>query len=304
MPRSASSAKTVVFRAGAKSVTISNYDKVLWPADGYTKGDLVEYYRAVAKWLLPYIEGRPLSLERFPNGVNKPGFFEKNAPAGIPDWVETVTLESDGKRSHIRYVVCEDVPTLVYLANLAAITLHAFMSRRGSLDEPDFILFDLDRGDGCPVKSLATVAVVIADELRKRRMRALPKTSGGSGLHLFAWVRGRWSYEKARAFCNEVALAAQARLPKLVTLERSIAKRPRGRVYVDWAQMGKGRTVVMPFAVRARRGAPVSMPLPWSAVRAMLRSDELDTARYFARWNVGNVPGILRRSGDAWKRRT
>jgi bifunctional non-homologous end joining protein LigD len=177
------------------------------------------------------------------------------------------------------------------------------MSRAKSLEKPDFILFDLDRGDGCTVKSLATVAIAVSDELRTKVMRALPKTSGGSGLHVFAWVRGSFTYEKARAFCKDVALSVQARLPKLVTLERMVAKRPRGRVYMDWAQMARGRTVVMPFTVRAKGKAPVSMPLAWKDVKAMLRSNELDTAAYFARWNMKNVPGILRRSGDPWKRR-
>lgn len=284
-----------------RTVTVSNPDKVLWPRDGYTKSDLIAYYQAVSKWMLPYLRKRPLTLERFPNGIAKPGFFEKNAPAGAPGWVKTITLDAGGKRARVRYLLCEDRSTLTYLANLAAITLHAWMSRVGSLDKPDFILFDLDRGDGCSVKDLATVAIAVEEELRKRRMRPLPKTSGASGLHVFAWVRRRMSYVDARAFCNEIALRVQERLPKLVTLERMVAKRPRGRVYVDWAQMARGRTVVMPFTVRPKPRAPVSMPLTWQEVKRMLRSNELDTAAYFARWNIGNVPGLLRRKGDPWK---
>lgn len=292
---------TETVRIGGKPVTLSNPDKVLWPADGYTKGDLVEYYRAVSKWILPYLKDRPLSLERYPNGIRKPGFFEKNAPKSLPPFVKTVSLKAGGKRPQVRYVLCNDEATLAYLANLAAIALHAFMSHTGSLDHPDFTLFDLDRGDGCPLSTLATVALLVRDELRKRKLTSQPKTTGGSGLHVFAWTRGRFTYEQGRALTNEVALAIEAAYPKLVTLERMIAKRPRGRVYMDWAQVALGKTVVMPFVVRARDRAPVSMPLRWSDVEKMRRSREMDTAKVFSRWNISTVPKLLQRQGDPWK---
>jgi len=288
-------------KIAGKALVFSNPDKVLWPGDGYTKGDLIAYYRAVSKWILPYLFGRPVSLERYPNGIHKPGFFEKNAPAGLPVWIKTIALKSGGKRASVRYIVCDNEATLAYLANLAAIALHTWMSHAGSLDRPDFILFDLDRGDGCTVKTLATVALAVAAELRRKGMRPYPKTTGGSGLHILVWLRGRHDYPRARAFAKEIALLVQERLPKLVTLERMIAKRPRGSVYMDWAQVARGKTVVMPFVVRARAKAPVSMPLTWPQVSRMLGSSELDTARYFARWNITSVPRILQRSGDPWK---
>ncbi len=302
MPRVKSAKSTA--RIAGRSLVLSNLDKVLWPGDGYTKGDLIAYYRSVSRWILPYLRGRPVSLERYPNGIHKPGFFEKNAPAGLPPWVKTIALKSGGKRASVRYIVCDNEATLAYLANLASIALHTWMSRAGSLDSPDFILFDLDRGDGCMVKTLATVALAVAGELRRKGMRPQVKTTGGSGLHVVVWLRGRYDFRRARAFAKEMALRVQSKLPKLVTLERMIAKRPRGRVYMDWAQVAKGKTVVMPFVVRARAKAPVSMPLTWGQVTRMLGSSELDTARYFARWNITSVLRILRRSGDPWKTRT
>jgi bifunctional non-homologous end joining protein LigD len=297
------SAKSTVVRVGSRSVTLSNPDKVLWPAEGYTKGDLVSYYRAVSEWLVPYLRDRPLSLERYPNGIRKPGFFEKNAPAGLPAWVKSVSLKAGGKRAQVRYILCNDEATLAYVANLASIALHVWMSRTGSLDRPDFVLFDLDRGDGCTLGTLATVALEVAAALRRKGLRAVPKTTGGSGLHIFVWTRGRLNYEQGRALTREIALAVQQQLPKLVTLERMIAKRGRGKVYMDWAQVGKGKTVVMPFTVRARDKAPVSMPLTWKEVESMKRSKEVDTASYFARWNIKNVPSLLQRHGDPWKSR-
>ncbi len=287
-------------RISGNAVSLSNPDKVLWPADGYTKGDLIDYYRGVAKWILPYLKDRPLSLERYPNGIRKPGFFEKNAPASLPPWVKTVALKSSGKREQVRYILCNDEATLAYVANLASIALHVWMSRTGSLDQPDFVLFDLDRGDGCTLGTLATVAVTVAAALHAKGLRPMVKSTGGSGLHIFVWTRGL-SYERGRKLTNEIALAVQAELPKFVTLERMIAKRGRGKVYMDWAQVGRGKTVVMPFTVRAREKAPVSMPLQWKDVERLQRSKELDTAAYFARWNIGNVPALLRRTGDPWK---
>ena len=295
------SKKRALTKIGGKTLALTNLDKVLWPADGYTKGDLIEYYRSVAKWILPYLKDRPLSLERYPNGINKPGFFEKNAPQATPPWVRTISLEAGGKRQHVRYILCNDEATLAYVSNLGSIALHVWMSRAGSLDKPDFILFDLDRGERCSIKTLATVALTLAEELRAHSMRPLAKTTGGSGLHVFIWLRGGYTYERARDFTREIALRMQEKLPKLVTLERLIAKRPRDMVYMDWAQVGRGKTVVMPFVVRPRPKAPVSMPLTWAEVSRMSRSSETDPARYFARWNLGNVPAMLRRGGNPWK---
>ena len=298
----ARTARTEV-KVGGKPVTLSNADRVLWPREGFTKGDLVKYYLSVAKWLLPYLKDRPVSLERYPHGIGKPGFFEKNAPSGLPPWVKTITLKGGGKREKVRYILCDHPATLAYLANLASIALHVWMSRAGSLDSPDFVLFDLDRVEGCSLKTLATVALAVRDELQSKGMRPLPKTTGGSGLHIMVWLRGSYDYARARELTHEVALRIAERLPRLVTLERLIAKRPRGTVYMDWAQIARGKTIVMPFVVRAHPGAPVSMPLTWAEVSRMSRSTVADPGRYFARWNIRNVPGMLKRGGDPWKKK-
>lgn len=297
-PRSGTQAGAKI---GGKTLALTNLDKVLWPADGYTKGDLINYYRSVAQWILPYLKDRPLSLERYPNGINKPGFFEKNAPKSTPPWVRTISLEAGGKRDRVSYILCNDEATLAYVANLGSIALHVWMSRANSLDKPDFILFDLDRGERCSLKTLATVALALADELHRHGMRPIAKTTGGSGLHVFEWLSGAYTYDRARDFTRDIATKMQEKLPKLVTLERLIAKRPRDMVYMDWAQVGRGKTVVMPFVVRPHPKAPVSMPLSWAEVSRMSRSHNSDPATYFARFNLGNVPGILRRKGDPWK---
>ena len=176
-PAGKSAGARVSVSVGARSLSLSNLDKVLWPRDGYTKGDLIAYYRAVARWAVPHLRGRPLTLERFPNGIDGESFFEKQIPKGTPDWVERVTIaKPDGRRAQVTYVVCDDEPTLVYLANLATILLHTWTSRVDSLDEPDFVIFDLDPGERCTLKTLTKVALALREALTAIGLSPLVKT--------------------------------------------------------------------------------------------------------------------------------
>ena len=294
----ASPAQTLTI--GKHQLRVTNADKVLWPKDRYTKGDLVAYYRAVAKWLLPYLEGRPLTLQRWPDGVDKWSFFEKDVPRGAPDWIKRVTLPSSGKRATVNYIVCDDEATLVYVANLAAITLHVWTSRLPKLDNPDFVLFDLDPWEGCTLATLARVALTVREALQALGLEPLVKTSGGTGVHVILRLQPEYDYDTVKAFAEVVARHIAEEHPKEVTLERTIRKRPRGTVYLDWVQVGKGKTIVPPFVVRARPGAPVSWPLHWDDITAMSRKKTRATTSEFARWNMRNAPGLLRIGGDPW----
>ncbi|HLN47214.1 MAG TPA: non-homologous end-joining DNA ligase, partial [Magnetospirillaceae bacterium] len=287
---------------GSGVPALTNLDKVLWPADGYTKGDLIKYYLSVAPWLLPYLKDRPLTTQRFPNGINGVSFFEKQAPRGAPDWVETVSVPSTyGKRSKIDYVVCNDERTLAWLSNLAAITLHAWISRIGSLSSPDFCLLDLDPQAGCSLATLAKVALRLRDELEALGIAPAVKTSGGKGLHVMWRLAPDYDYAEIRRFTELTATRLAAVMGDAITLERSIKKRKRGSVYIDWAQVGEGKTIVMPFVVRPRPKAPVSWPLAWSDVARMARSRAPDIFAEAARWNIKTVPALLVKNGDAWK---
>ncbi|HLW38582.1 MAG TPA: non-homologous end-joining DNA ligase [Candidatus Eremiobacteraceae bacterium] len=287
-------------KIGSHTLQISNVDKALWPRDGYTKGDLIAYYRNVARWLLPYLKDRPLTLQRWPDGIEHQSFFEKDAPRGTPEWVKTVSLPSGGKRTTVRYVVCNDEATLVFVANLAAITLHVWTSRLGSLDYPDFVLFDLDPWEGCTLKTLAAVALHVRKALEDLELAPLVKTSGGTGLHVILQLAPKYDYDSVKAFAEMVARRVADTNQDKVTLERMTRKRPRGTVYIDWVQVGKGKTIVPPFVVRARPGAPVSMPLGWSAVESMARKSVRDPLREFANWTMRNVPSLLQKHGDPW----
>ncbi len=288
-------------RVGGRTLKITNRSKVLWPQDGFTKGNAIDYYRSVAGAILPYLRGRPLTLERFPDGIGAPSFFEKHAPRGVPAWVRTVEIASESaKRGKIEYVVCDDEATLVYLANLAAIVLHAWTSRLPKLDHPDFMLFDIDPWEGCTLATLVRVTLAFGEALREIGLKPLVKTSGGSGFHVVVPLAAGYTYEIVKMFAELVARRVHALHPALTTLERMTAKRPVATVYLDYVQVGEGKTVVVPFSIRARPGAPVSMPLAWEAVAALASSKDPDAAKAFAAYTIATAPALVAAHGDPW----
>lgn len=289
---------------GGRTVNLTNQDKVLFPNDGYTKGDLVRYYRAVAPVILPYLRDVPLTMERFPDGIGVPrGIWEKQAPRYTPDWVRRIaTTPSTGERREVTFVICDDEATLTWVANLAAITLHIWYSHVPALDVPDVILFDLDPGERCSLARLAKVALAFRAELAGIGIAARVKTTGGMGLHVIVPLEPRYDYDVAKGFAELVARRVHGVLPKDSTLERTIARRPDDVVYLDWVQVGKGKTYVAPFTVRARDGAPVSMPLAWREVEAMRRKRAPETTAEMRRWTIANVPGLVAKVGDPWRR--
>jgi bifunctional non-homologous end joining protein LigD len=295
----------VPHRVGTRTLSISNLDKVLWPRDGYTKGDLIAYYERVAGYAVPHLRGRPLTLQRFPDGIDKETFFEKKIPRGIPDWVERVTVPtSTGSRTPITFVLCNDAPTLVLLANLATIVLHVFTSRLPALEEPDFVILDLDPGERCTLQTLAKVALSVRELLAQIGLSALVKTTGGFGVHVIVPLHSGYSYDTAKVFAEIVARRADAVLGHSVTLQRTIAKRPQEAVYLDYVQVGLGKTIVSPYSVRARDGAPVSTPLHWEEVEALARRrGTIAPADEFAKHTIRTIPKRLQREGDLWSAR-
>jgi bifunctional non-homologous end joining protein LigD len=294
--------RRVTARVGSRTLSLSNLDKVLWPRDGYTKGDLIAYYEGVAPYAVAHLKSRPLTLQRYPNGIDAPDFFEKQIPKGIPDWVDRVDVATPGgSRPKITFVVCNDAPSLVYLANLAAIILHIWTSQVRALDEPDFVVFDLDPGETCTLRTLATVALHVRDLLAGVGLKALVKTTGGYGLHVVLPLAAGYTYETAKIFAEIVARHVAGELGELVTLQRTIAKRSQSAVYVDYVQVGQGKTIVAPYSVRARDGAPVSTPLHWAEVEAFgRRRGTILPADACAAYTIRTTPARLRAEGDLW----
>jgi bifunctional non-homologous end joining protein LigD len=286
---------------GGRQLSLSNRDKLLWPQDGYTKGDLVAYYRAVAPYMVPHLAGRPLTLERFPDGIDAESFFEKHAPKFLPAWIPTVSVPSDsGRRPPIPFIVCNDEATLAYVANLAAIILHIWTSREPDLDTPEFLFFDLDPDETCTIGTLARVALELRAALGEIGLTPLVKSSGGWGLHVVVPLVPAYGYDFCKGFGELVARHVHGRLEGLTTLERMPAKRPPDTVYLDYVQIGKGKTMVAPYSVRARAKAPVSMPLEWGTVEALVRKRTKGTQTEFERFTMKNAPALLRERGDLW----
>jgi bifunctional non-homologous end joining protein LigD len=269
----------------AGEVELTSLDKLMYPAAGITKGDVIDYYRQVAPRLLPYLKDRPVTLERLPEGVGegRPHFWQKNTPDSYPDWVPRVELPSEGGK-RVRYALVNEERTLLYLVNQGALTFHVWASRVGDLDRPDFVLLDLDPGEA----TFADVVRVASEVRRVLKVEgvkgggAFVKTSGKSGLHvLVAWF-GAGGYEQARGWAEGVAWEVTQALPEIATTQRGKDQRG-GRVYVDVMQNARGKHAVPPYVLRAVPGAPVSMPLSWREVTAGLDPGRFNLKTIFRR---------------------
>jgi bifunctional non-homologous end joining protein LigD len=251
--------------ASARAVNFTNLDKVLWPEDGYTKGDLVAYYRAIAPWMLPYLRDRPVVLTRYPDGIHGKSFFQKDTPSFAPKWLRTIPIPDgdDGDRAP-SYLVCDDVESLLYLANSASIPLHVWSSRLATLERPDWCILDLDPKNA-PFRHVVEVALAARALCDEIRLPLYVKTSGSSGIHLLVPLGARLEHEQAKALGELLARVLVRGLPEIATITRQVERRD-GKVYIDYLQNGRGKLLVAPYCVRPLPGAPVSTPLRWREV--------------------------------------
>jgi bifunctional non-homologous end joining protein LigD len=252
-----------------RTVPFSNLDKVFWPEEGYTKGDLIEYHRAVAEWMLPYLEDRPLVMTRYPDGVQGKSFFQKDAPPFAPEWIRRVKVWSEGSQRELSYFVVDDLESLLYVVNLGTIPLHIWSSRISSLSSPDWCILDLDPKDA-PFAHVVDLARTIHDICEEIGLPSFAKTSGSSGIHVLVPLGGRLTYEQSRTLAQLLGRVAVAERTDIATLTRSPDRR-EGKVYVDFVQNGHGRLLVAPFTVRPLPGATVSAPVNWTEVNKRLR---------------------------------
>src|SRR2546429_631613 len=251
-----------------REVKFSNLAKVFWPEERHTKGDLIEYYRTVSKWMLPYLADRPLVLTRFPDGINGKSFFQKDAPEYAQAFVRTVTIWSEDSQRDLDYFVCDNESSLLYIANMAAILLHVWSSRVATLEKPDWCILDLDPKEA-PFTDVVTVAKAVQALCDDIGLPTGIKTSGSTGLHVLIPLGRQVTYEQSRTLGGLLARVIAAELPEIATVTRQVQKRG-GKVYLDYVQNGHGRLLVAPYSVRPLPGAPVSMPLKWSEVTPKL----------------------------------
>jgi bifunctional non-homologous end joining protein LigD len=266
-------------RSDPHTVAFTNLKKIFWPDDGYSKGDLIDYYRTISPWMLPYLTDRPVVLTRYPDGITGKSFFQKDAPGFVPEWIRTERMWSEQAQREIDYFVCDDEASLLYLINMGTIPLHVWASRTAKIDRPDWCVLDLDPKDA-PFSDVIKVAQTMHALCEEIGLPNLVKTSGSSGLHVLIPLGGQCSYEEARSLGELLARLITAELPEISTVTRQVSRRG-GKVYIDYLQIGAGRLIVAPFSVRPLPGAPVSMPLRWSEVKPGLdiRSFTIKTAR-------------------------
>lgn len=258
----------------ARSADPTNTDKVFWPGDGYTKGDLIDYYTAVAKHLLPYLMERPLVLDRYPDGIDGKSFFQKNAPEFVPDWIRTHRVGDKGTGNS--FFIVDDVESLQYVANLASIPLHIWASRLSSIASPDWCVLDLDPKDA-PFLSVVTVARAIKTICDAMGLPSYPKTSGKTGLHVLIPMGHGFEYDQQKLLGELIARVVESNNVDIATTVRDPARRD-GKVYIDYLQNGRGKLIVSPYSVRPVPGGTVSAPLRWSEV-----SKNLDVSRFTIR---------------------
>jgi bifunctional non-homologous end joining protein LigD len=262
-----------------RRLSLSNLDKVLYP-DGFTKGEVVDYYARIAAYLLPHVADRPMSFQRFPDGTDKKGFFAKNAPQGTPDWVRTVTLAAPGTTKKdtetLDYVIVGDLPTLVWAANLAALELHVpqwTVGPRGAVHEPDRLVLDLDPGTPATAVECAEVALLLRDLVEADGLAPVVKSSGSKGLQVYAAIEPA-SDRRTSDYARQLAQTLEKSHPRLVVSQMRKDLRG-GKVFVDWSQNNAAKTTVAPYALRARPEPWVSTPLTWDEVAACRRPEDL-----------------------------
>lgn len=272
----------------ADGLRFTHLDRILWPGEGLTKGDMVRYYARVAEVMVPYLADRPLMLKRYNRGIGGRAAVQQRAQRRVPDDVRTGEAPTAEGGRALRYIGSR--ATLLYAAQLNAVEIHPWQSRLASPDRPDWVVFDLDPSPGAGFRKVVRIARLIHEYLAAVGVPSAPKTSGSRGIHVYVPTGGTVEYDVAAAFARRVAERIAAEAPSLATVARPVGERGY-RVYVDHLQNARGKTAVAPYSIRARRGAPVSMPIRWDEVNERLGPRD---------FTLAGVPGRLERAGDAW----
>jgi bifunctional non-homologous end joining protein LigD len=277
-----------------RRLKLTNLEKILYPKTGFAKGDLIGYHVALAPAILPHLRGRPLTLKRYPDGVEGESFFEKHCPSHRPEWVRTARVWSESAKRHVDYCLCEDLPTLVWLANLAAIELHPSLSRAKRLERPGAVAFDLDPGAPAGIVQCCEVALQLRDLFSELGLSCYPKTSGSKGMQVYVPLNSaRMTYEQTKPFAHAVADLLERRHPALV-VSRMVKSRRRGKVLIDWSQNDEHKTTVAAYSLRAGRAPSASTPLEWEEVERCADSGDAGALDFDPR----ELPARVAERGD------
>ncbi len=269
---------------------LTNTDKIYFPDDGYTKGDIIEYYRKISKYILPYLKDRPQSMLRHPNGINGESFFQKNIDYTPPDWIRTEKIFSEHNDSYINYLICNDEAALVFMANLGCIEINPWFSRVQSQSNPDYLVIDLDPEE-ISFDKVIDAALAVKQALDSAGAKSFCKTSGATGMHIYVPLNAVYDYDVAREFALLIGKIVHRWTHDFTSLERNPSRRKK-KVYLDYLQNRKGQTLAAPYSVRPKPGATVSTPLKWEEVKAGLHPSDFTIKNIFKR---------LEKTGDLFK---
>ena len=278
-------------RVGRRTVSLTNLGKVFWPELGITKRDLLQYYADVAAVLLPYLNDRAMVMKRYPNGIHGKFFFMKRTPPSSPEWLETCAI-MHRSTNLIAFPMVQDLASLLWLVNLGCIDLNPWYARCDDIDRPDYLHFDLDPAVGASFPRVLETALIVRDALVAHGMEPMVKTSGSTGVHVYVGIRRGPLQKEVWSFARRLAWSLARKHPGVITAEYLIAKRPRGRVLVDYNQNAWGKTLASIYSVRPNSFAGVSTPVTWAEVEHGFGPEE---------FTLRNVPGRIRRRGDLWK---
>ncbi len=289
------SAPTIVEVEGRK-LKLTNLEKVLYPVAGFTKGQVVDFYVRIAPVLVPHLTGRPLTMKRYPEGVDHEYFFEKNAPMHRPDWVKTAPIWSESNHRTIHFILADDLPTLVWIANLASIELHPSLSLASAIATPTMIVFDLDPGPPANIVHSAQVGLWVREIFDHFGLQSFPKTSGSKGMQIYVPLNTRTSYEQTKSFAHAVARLLEQEHPELVVSDMKKAVRTN-KVFVDWSQNDEHKTTISVYSLRAREHPTVSTPITWEEVEQALKKKDAASLVFEAK----NVLARVEKMGDLFE---
>ncbi|GAA5100310.1 hypothetical protein GCM10023210_38700 [Chryseobacterium ginsengisoli] len=274
------------------NVKLTNQDKIYFPKDEITKGDVIEYYQSIAEYILPHLKNRPLSLNRFPNGIEEQGFYQKDASDNIPDWIKTTQVYSESNDKYIDYIYCNDKATLAYLNNLGCIDMNPWNSSLPDLEHPDYLVLDLDPSKKNTFDDVIETALQVNEVLESIKIKGYCKTSGSTGIHIYVPMGGKYDFDQVKDFANILMKQVNEKLPKLTTLERSLQKRDDKKIYLDYLQNRTGQTLASAYSLRPKEGASVSMPLEWEELKKGLKPTD---------FNIHNALERIKERGDLFK---
>ncbi len=269
---------------------LSNLDKVYWPDEGYTKGDMIHYYQTMAPFILPYIKGKPQSFRRQPEGIKTPGFFQKDIKFKPPSWMKIFELTSESRNQKTHYLVCQDKHDLAYMNNLGCIEINSWLSSAAAATHPDFMVFDFDP-EGIEFAKVIDAVLVAQDILTKIKCPGFCKTSGSRGMHIYVPLKRKYDYDQTKDFSQMICVAIHQQLPDITSMERSPQKR-KGMIYLDYLQNHFTATMAAPYSLRPRPGATVSTPLEWREVKVDLNPQD---------FTIKTIPKRVKEKGDVWK---